>query len=59
MDTVITNMTTGITGLTTIFTNLFKAAMTLVTDNWILLAGVGIPIVGGVLFSVISWLKNR
>lgn len=56
---VFTEMTSGISSLTSVFTSLFSSAMTLVTGNWILLAGVGIPIIGGVLFAVISWLKNR
>lgn len=52
-------MTEGISELTTVFTSLFSSAMSLVTGNWLLLVSVGVPLIGGVMFAIISWLRNR
>ena len=59
MDTVIDSMTNGVAGLTSVFSTLFLEAMDLVTGNWLLLLIIGVPIVGGIMFAVISWVKAR
>lgn len=45
--------------LMTTFSSIFQAAWGMVEANWFLLACVGIPLIGSIVFGVISWFRGR
>lgn len=52
------DMSTNISSVVTVFTNLFSSAWSLISGNWFLLASVAIPLVAGLLFAIISFFKK-
>lgn len=52
-------MGTLLGSLMTTFSSLFQAAWGIIEGNWFLLACVGIPLIGGIIFAVISWFRGR
>lgn len=48
-----------ITQLMSIFTTIFSSAFSIITENWYLFVCIGVPLVGGILFSIISYFKGR
>lgn len=52
-------MSTLLGSLMTTFSSIFTAAWGMVEGNWFLLACIGIPLIGGVVFSVIGWFRGR
>ena len=52
------SMSTNITSIVSVFTSLFSSAWTMISGNWFLLASIGIPLVAGLLFAIISFFKR-
>lgn len=53
------DMEGSIDGLLTTFTTIFSAGWNMISSNWLLLASVGLPLIAGILFAVISFFRNR
>ena len=58
MTAAVDNMSSMISTLVTVFTSVFSSAWSLIENNWFLLASVGIPLIAGILFAVISFFKK-
>lgn len=52
-------MSTLLGSLMTTFSAIFTSAWSMVEGNWFLLASIGIPLIGGIVFAVVSWFKGR
>lgn len=52
------DLSSNITSIVTVFTSLFTSAWSLISGNWFLLASVAIPLVAGLLFTIISFFKK-
>lgn len=52
-------MSTLLGSLMTTFTSIFSGAWGMIEGNWFLLACVGVPLIGGIVFGVISWFRGR
>lgn len=57
--TVSEEMSSGISGILDVFLQLFNSAFQLITGNWFLLASVGLSLVSGILFAIISFFRSR
>lgn len=53
-----TDMSDGVTSLLSTFTSIFNSAWTLISGNWFLLASVGIPLIGGLIFAIVSMFRK-
>lgn len=53
------SMSTLLGSLMTTFSSIFTSAWGMIEGNWFLLACVGIPLIGGIVFAVISWFRGR
>lgn len=51
-------MGTLLGSLMTTFSSIFQTVWSMIEGNWFLLACVGIPLIGGVVFAVISWFRG-
>lgn len=56
--TVADDMNSSISTLVSIFTSIFSSAWQLIEGNWFLLACIGVPFIGGILFAVISFFRK-
>lgn len=56
---VMADMEGGIDSLITSFSTIFTAAWNMISGNWFLLACIGVPFISGILFSVVSFFRNR
>lgn len=56
---VMADMEGGIDSLIMSFSTIFNAAWNMVSGNWFLLACIGVPFISGILFSVVSFFRNR
>ncbi|MEE1321073.1 MAG: hypothetical protein UHM85_06010 [Acutalibacteraceae bacterium] len=45
--------------LMTTFSSIFTTCWSMIEGNWFLLASVGIPLIAGIVFAVVSWFKGR
>lgn len=52
-------MGTLLGSLMTTFSSIFTGAWGMIEGNWFLLASVGIPLIGGIVFAAISWFRGR
>ena len=48
-----------ISQLMSIFTTIFSSAFSIITENWFLFVSIGVPLVGGILFAIISYFKGH
>lgn len=53
------DMEGGIDSLISSFSTIFTASWNMISGNWFLLACIGVPFIGGILFSVVSFFRNR
>lgn len=56
---VMSDMESSIESLISTFSTIFTASWNMISGNWFLLACVGVPFIGGILFSVVSLFRNR
>lgn len=47
-----------LTELVDVFVSLFQSAFSLITGNWLLLAGVALPLIAGLIFSIVSYFRR-
>lgn len=59
MTSALSTMSSAITSLLEIFVSLFNSAFELITGNWYLLAFLGLPLVGGVIFAIRDMLGKN
>lgn len=55
----VSDMGTIMGNLMTTFSSIFTSAWGMIEGNWFLMACVGIPLIGGIVFGVISWFRSR
>ncbi len=49
----------GIDSLITTFSTIFTAGWNMISGNWFLLASVGLPLIGGLLFAIVGLFKKN
>ncbi len=58
-DSVITTMGRAISAFMEIFTTLFTETFDLILGNWYFLILIGVPLVSGIVFSIISVFRSN
>ena len=53
------DMEGGIDSLISSFSTIFTAAWNMISGNWFLLAVIGVPFIGSILFAVVGFFRNR